>query len=341
MEPKSVRVETYSSRAAWLAARWGSLGGSDVPALFGHGYESELSLWVRLREELRGPAPDPDTFARHGQFDVRFAMGAAAEPVLRRVAELDTRLSIVRPAEIVLFRHPPLRMHATPDAFALSTPPQRIRARTLHRRARAIASFKTVLGHLRDDWPDGAPAPYALIQVQHELLLTGLEEAFVTAIFDLGPDTTTVRVEAHREFQEQIVERVARFWESIQRDIPPEPRGSESDAAAIRRLFPLSRKSVAFLPPSTKELIERYESAKEAEKAARTEAEAIKQKLELLLGDAQLGVVPDSTKAISWKSHTRTEKPRTEERAVTQRPLLIVNRPKYVDLLLPEEDAHA
>ena len=325
---QAIEAQPFPDTGTWLKARRGSLGASDVPSLYGLGYQSELALWVDKRSEL---AKSPDSELPEQEFNLRFAVGHAVEPVLAQVAQADLGHPVVRLDPPVMYRRRDLpgaagtRFHCTPDALVLESLPQKIHRQTLHKRALGLSSFKSAAFD-SEDWPEDAPHPYALLQIEAEMLLTGLREGWVTALFGLGK-SRTMPAQFHESFASDLVERVERFWEHVQKDVPPAPRGTESDARAIRLLFPRSSPTRVFLGSEWGSKVSRLAALDEQISTLETEKEQIRQEAQLALGEAQLGIIPGYPKALKWATQIENHQPRPA-RTIEKRVFRIVNPPK-------------
>lgn len=313
------QVQTFDSREIWLAARKGSLGGSDVPALFGYGFDSPLSLWVQKRMEAAGE-PEPE------ELNVRFEVGHAVEPVLARVAERDLGKAVIRLDPPVMYRMLDLpRFHVTPDALILAKRPGKIHRRSLHKRAEALASFKSwaVAG---TEWSEGEVHPYALIQLQAEMLATGILSGYVTVLFGLGK-TATLPVEYHASFGDEIRRRVSEFWEAVDRDVPPGPMGTTADDEALKTLYPRSRPTRIYLGPEWGAKLAEIQQTRAAILALETKEDSLVQAAKMEMGEAEEGIIPGSGLAFRWKSQTRMTPPQPAKTSES-RPFRIVQAPR-------------
>lgn len=313
------QVQTFDSRESWLKGRRGSLGGSDIPALFGYGFDSPLSLWVQKRMEAQGTDEPQD-------WNVRFEVGHAVEPVLAVQCERDLGQAVVRLDPPVMYRLDDLaRFHVTPDALVLPKRPGKIHRKTLHKRAKALASFKTWAA-AGTEWSEGEVHPYALIQLQAEMLATQILSGCVTVLFGLGK-TSTLPVEYHESFGTEIRRRVEAFWEAVDRDVPPGPMGTSADDDALKTLYPKSRPTRIYLGPEWGTKLAEIQQTREAICALERKEEALVQSAKMEMGEAEEGIIPGSGMAFRWRSQTRVVPPQPAKTSES-RPFRIVQAPR-------------
>ncbi len=181
-----------------------------------------MSRWgtaYELWAQLTGRQPWPN-LGNH----LRVALGEPMEDVLRPfVAE---RLGGTLTRDRREYRHPDLPLVGHVD-FRLSRDARAV-AELLGGPGtkRAVVDTKTSLGHgarhrFGDDGTDEVDAD-VLLQMQGYLLLTKADAAFVAALVP-GPDLKIYPIQADAELQDLIREGVARFWNCVQSDTPPEP----------------------------------------------------------------------------------------------------------------------
>lgn len=319
MTTHQVRVESFATRDSWLKRRSGSLGGSDIPDLFGAGYSSLLALWLRKRAEFLGAEVEPESF------NPRFAMGHAVEPVLALCAEQHLGLPIVRLQNIVYSRPDLPRFHVSPDALAVTARPKKVHVQKILKRAVALSSFKTAFPGL-EDWAGDEIHPYAVIQSQAEMLVSGLKTSFITVARGFG-SIQTKPLEFNEQFGDLIAERVFEFWASIANNQRPAPQGEMADSEAIRALYRKSEPRTIVLASDWKERLAQWQSYNVAIEDLETLREKIKQEAMLEMGEAEIGLIPGSEKSLAWKTQIANH-PAKPAAQTESRPLRIINTPK-------------
>jgi predicted phage-related endonuclease len=85
-------------------------------------------------------------------------------------------------------------------------------------------------------WRDGVPL-YVIIQVQHQLAVTGKQAAHICALI-CGHEAKIFKVERNEIVIDQIMTSERIFWSCVENDIPPSVDASESAAKALQLLYP-------------------------------------------------------------------------------------------------------
>jgi predicted phage-related endonuclease len=266
-----------------------------------------MSRWgtaYELWAQLTGRQPWPN-LGNH----LRVALGEPMEDVLRPfVAE---RLGGTLTRDRREYRHPDLPLVGHVD-FRLSRDARAV-AELLGGPGtkRAVVDTKTSLGHgarhrFGDDGTDEVDAD-VLLQMQGYLLLTKADAAFVAALVP-GPDLKIYPIQADAELQDLIREGVARFWNCVQSDTPPEPT---TEAEARQRWVRHEAGRLLELDADGAALLTALAAAKAKVKAAEAEEQAIRDKLIPMLGDADAVTYQGASLATfrSNKDSTRVDWP--------------------------------
>jgi predicted phage-related endonuclease len=218
-----IEIVTPATRQDWLDLRRQFVGASEVACLLGHhSYLTPLELWSRKT----GRAPD-----------------AAATPAMRRGQRLESvALDILKedkpawtiaPNPIpggVVYCDREHHLACTPDALAQCA------------RGSGVIQVKSVHERVfRTAWRGEAgaielPLPVA-IQISQEAMLTGVQWACCAAmVVDQGIDVFVIDVPINMpSVQALIHERVAWFWDYVERDVPP-PADYGRDLATIKAI---------------------------------------------------------------------------------------------------------
>jgi putative phage-type endonuclease len=228
-------------------------------------------------------------------------LGNLLEPLaIELVAE--ERNLWVAPGETV--RHPTESwIGATPDAFHVR---QSSGARLAVIEAKAVGRFR--LSHWGEEL-DAIP-DYVHVQVQWQLLATGLKTAYVSAL--LGLEHRSFVIEHDDTLASALVEVCEAFWKNhVLAGKPPAPDGSEDAWKVVKRAFPKPTKGGLLWAPGPIE-----DLAKEALKAAemRKKWEALeqqkKQELCALIGNDE-GYEGDGWRA-KWSLRAAHSRPACE-----------------------------
>jgi predicted phage-related endonuclease len=144
--------------------------------------------------------------------------------------------------------------------------------------------------------------PYALLQVQWELLILGqtmgIRRAVVAAPLD--GDLVEYVIDADEELQARLVEEAERFWrDHVERRVPPAPDASPSYGEWLKRRFPKSDEQFLLADAEAVLAAEQLKKAREAKRAAEEAEERARQVLEMKIGESAGLIGPDFR--VSWK----------------------------------------
>jgi putative phage-type endonuclease len=165
---------------------------------------------------------------------------------------------------------------------------------------------------LRDEWiVDGeeveAP-PHIEMQVQHQLLVSGLPYAYIGALVG-GNRAVLIRREPAPSVIQSIVTRAEDFWKSLQNGQEPKPNFSR-DSAFIAKLYQQVKPGRVVNLEADAELAE-LASAYKMHGAARDEAEKareeVKARILMKIGDAEKALGKDFSISAGTVKATRVE----------------------------------
>ena len=218
----------FASCEAWLAARRGVVGASEVAALFGCAPAYALSRYA-LWQVKAGRVPEPVVDGERPAWGLRLEAaiaGGAAE--IHGLA--------IEPGAWV--RHPRVEgMAATTDFHVLDD--ERGSVRPQGHPGPGVMEVKNAdwLQHRRQ-WTDDEPPAHVLLQLQHQLACTGRRWGVVVALIGGNRLAPPYAYAARPALIAEIERRVVDFWASIGAGEPPEPDGTAADLAALRDQFP-------------------------------------------------------------------------------------------------------
>lgn len=303
VEPYLVKI--FKDRASWLDGRKNSIGGSEAPALFGsYGYQSQLALQMSKLGQL----PEDEDPSRALRFDAALALEATSS----RDAERLLGAAVVAPVaegQAIYYSREVEHAHATPDRFVLREKPQRIHPRTLPKRASCVLSLKNWNSHDKKAW-EGVPPLYALIQLQHELMVLGLEVGRIHVLFGAGDSSlVTPEFEAHPGIQEQLRNRIPEWWQKhivLREPCPP----TEEDASLLKLLYPTAKPGsfVILAGEDWQRKYSRLVRLKRFEKFVESKTTELEVEIKDAMKENEFAVFEEG--AISWKSFDRNEAPR-------------------------------
>lgn len=255
-------------RADWLEVRKTGIGGSDAAAAVGLSpYKSPLELWMeKTGRGAAPPKPDPkDT--THPTY-----WGTFVEPIVAAAYTQQTG-NRVRKVNAVL-QHPQFPfMLANLDREVIGTPLVQILE------CKTAGEFGARL------WQDGVPE-YVLLQVQHQLAVTGKLAADV-AVLICGQRLEVHHIKRDGDLISRLITLEARFWQYVTSDTPPPADGSESADRALRVLHPGNASAMDFCDDCTlsaffADLVNLRADIKVREE----QAERLKQRIQQAMGDS-------------------------------------------------------
>ncbi|WP_144161609.1 YqaJ viral recombinase family protein [Paraburkholderia sp. BCC1885] len=221
-------VETKDMpREDWLSVRKSGIGGSDAAAAVGLSpYMSPLELWlVKTGRDTSLFRPDPQDTTEPVYW------GTLLEPIVAASYTKQTG-SKVRRVNAVL-QHPTLPfMIANIDREVVGS------------RDVQLLECKTAGEFGARLWRDSVPE-YVVLQVQHQLAVTGKQAADV-AVLVCGQQLDVHRIERDDRLISRLIELEAMFWRYVETDTPPPADGSDSSDRALRCLYPGAGGTVDF-----------------------------------------------------------------------------------------------
>lgn len=153
-------------------------------------------------------------------------------------------------------------------------------------------------------WEEGTP-PDVRAQVQHQLIVSCASRALVAVVI-YGAPPRYIWVDRDAQIAEDIVRMARAFWERVQRGDPPPPDDS-ADARRALDVDPEHGKTIS-LGIDAVTLTEAYETARTREKIAKAQADALKNKIRAMMGDAQIANLP-GVKTGYWTVVSSTRQP--------------------------------
>ena len=266
------------SRQEWLDFRRKGIGGSDAAAILGLSpWASPLDVYLSKTGELPTESDEPSDAMR---------FGSILEDIVAQEFSRRTGLKVRRRNAMLQHKDYP---------FMLANLDRRIVGG-------GILECKTANAFTAGDWADGVPEHY-MCQVQHYLAVTGEKFAYIAVLIG-GQKFEFARIERDEPFISTIIDYERTFWhDNVLAGKAPEIDGSESAGELLKQLFPQSNKATINLPASALELITQYEVASADEKDAKARKDAAGNKLKMMLGENEIGLLGD--RRIKWSTVTK------------------------------------
>lgn len=207
------------SREDWLSVRRNGIGSSDAAAAVGlNPYKSQLALWMEKtgRDDLFAPIDVNDE-------STPVYWGTLLEPIVA-ASYVKRTGNRVRKVNAVL-QHPdhPFLL-ANLDREIIGVPEVQI----LECKTAGVQGARL--------WKDGVPE-YVVLQVQHQLAVTGKRAADVAVLIG-GQELQIHRIKRDDLLIERLIQLEEVFWGYVQSDVAPPVDGSDSADQALRRLYP-------------------------------------------------------------------------------------------------------
>ena len=284
LEPPEADHLVCLDKKRWLKRRGEGLGSSDAPIVLNIApWSSRIQLWGEKSglvepEELKGDYLD---------------WGNKMEPLIadefagrtgREVLELPTH-SVYRNRDRPHLLASPDRLQVFPDGEI------------------GILELKNVSGFKAGEWEDEPPLHYQ-VQVQHQLLVTGMKRASIAALIG-GNKFVHFDVEVNAHFTDKLIAECEVFWGYVERqEQPPEMDGSEATKRVLERLYPAETGSTVNLPPEAVGLDAERLELEMGLKTREKRIAVIKNQFRSWIGDNTFGVCSDGV-VYSYKTVKR------------------------------------
>lgn len=252
---------TPRDEAHWLALRAPDLTSTDVAALFGLSpYKTRFDLWHEKKSGVPVTLADTKVLARGRWWEAPIAEGVARE-----------RGWVVRPFKDY-GRLPEHRIGSSFD-YCIVPHPDALPESILEIKSVNFRAF-------RDGWTvedDYIEAPAHIeLQVQHQMLVSGLSRAYIAAATDFD-HIHVIEREADPKVHAGILAAAAEFWRSIEANEEPEPE-MPRDAQSVIAMYQYAGAGVVDMRDNEEvgRLLAEYESLGRQVKEAESRRDCIK-----------------------------------------------------------------
>lgn len=262
-------VEQMKDRDAWLAKRQAGIGGSDAGAIMGdNAWKSPYQLWL----EKTGQVEPADLSDKES-----VQWGIKQEPLVAEEFEARTGKRVRRAGMLQSVTEPWLL--ADVDRLIVGE--------------KAGLEIKTTNAFSRKEWDeDNLPDSYYW-QCQHYMLVTGLPLWYIAVLIG-GQHFRYKEIPRNDEKIAELFEAEKEFWHvNVKQGIMPDIDGSTSTKNAIDSQFQGGNDSVIELPSEAAMILELLDNFKGQEKDVKAKIQEQKNKLALMLGDYEVGVIGD------------------------------------------------
>jgi len=283
-------ILTFNTRSEWLAARKGGLGASDIPVVLGESpFKTPYALWA----EKCGMLPDEDLAREKEAVDWGLTLEA---PIAYKFGERLGR-TVEVPVTRTMHVHPDYPfLRSTLDALqwkgGITTPPGDLQIKTTH-------------AYNLKEWKDGQTPLMYEIQVAAELFVSGLTWGSLACL--IGGQRLECRdIERDDDFIDAAMPHLERFWEHVEKRIPPQVDASDATRRVLAKMHPNDNGQSITLPAEAAEWQRELEFAKEKIAALKVLKELNENRLRAAIGDYTFGDLPDGSR-LSLKTQTRRE----------------------------------
>lgn len=147
----------------------------------------------------------------------------------------------------------------------------------------------------RNEWTETEAPLHIEIQVQHQLLVSQREFAYIGALVG-GNRLVLIKREPDFKVHQAIIDKVTYFWHSIENNIEPKPN-MEVDAEFVSKMYGYSEpgKVINLNDPGVKLQAQRYKEAGDKIKELDTVRDVIKAEMLMQIGDAEKALGDDFT----------------------------------------------
>jgi predicted phage-related endonuclease len=168
-------------------------------------------------------------------------------------------------------------------------------------------------------WKDGVPE-YVVLQVQHQLAVTGKRAADVAVLIG-GQELQIHRIKRDDLLIERLIQLEEVFWGYVQSDVAPPVDGSDSADQALRRLYPNDVGSTVDFSQDL-EMSATFSDLVAVRQTLETQTKLealLKQRIQQRMGDASKAVF--ETGDVTWR--------RSKDGVDIDLPMILADHPDY------------
>jgi len=275
------------SREDWLQFRRLGIGGSDVAAILGKSkYKSAYALWA----DKTGLVPVQENGNEATQWGHDLEL-----PIAKAFAREYNNSVVAVPYLLRSKRHP--FMLANLDFVIVETTEEFPVGEVTHFDGyfedlpyiQAILEIKTSGIASRGNpeaWDDGNVPEAYVLQGQHYSIVTGCEYVVFAALVGGRGLKVAGRLYNSEEQNAELIAKEEEFWTSVQLGRAPEVDGSESTTETLKALYPKSEALPKEVDDVVAQLVDDYQTFKEASDYANKHLKTVRNRLEAIFGEA-------------------------------------------------------
>lgn len=252
------------------------IGGSDAPVIMGISpWKTPYQLWL----EKTGQAPEADLSEIE-----RVQWGIKLEDLVAREFVARTGMKVRRVNQ--------RQRHKAKQHFVAQIDRRIVGG--------GILECKTTDGARKSDWDDGVPDHY-LVQVQHQMMVTGESFAYVAVLFG-GNTFQFYKVERDNDLIQNMEVILDNFWSLVQTKTPPEPSSTEE----ARQMWRKPSADVVIGGDDEKSILKDLIEVKDQIEALKGKQYELELALQMKLQDLGDTLSIAGIQVVSWKTQSRT-----------------------------------
>lgn len=275
-------VQTFASRAEWLAARRLTIGASDAAAILG---VSQFKSPLELFYEKRG-------LADLGVAEIEASRwGLLLEGPIAEAYRAESKRDIRRPepGTYEMHTHPAMPfLAATLDGTTMVVSPEAVPPPE-GCSGPGVLEVKTASQFKVSQWREEPPLGYQ-VQVQHQLAVTGFSWGAIAVLVG-GQTFLWQDVKRNDPFIEILLKRVIAFHEAVLADQPPAADGTEATRELLAKMYPKATGRTVTLPAEAIDEHRKLLHIKAEQKMLETERNRIESQFKVWLEGADVGIV--------------------------------------------------
>lgn len=279
-----MKISKFANEAEWLAARRGSIGGSDAPIVAGVSpYVSPLQLYYEKAGLLALDLGDPEPRE----------WGKRLEPLVAEVYARDTGRQLIDHGINMFIGEFGFPSHASLDREIVDA-----------KRGPGVLQVKTSTKYSLKELQEEIPLDWQ-VQIQHEMANAGMQWGSFAILMFPSRKLGWIDVDRNEPFIKSLLAKEADFWRMVEARTPPEADGSASATATIRALYPKDSGVEVKLPEAAIKWDDELQDLKATVKAVESDIAELENKIKAAIGENSRGVLPGGIGSYTWKRQQR------------------------------------
>ena len=290
-----------TEREQWLAERRNYIGASDSAAAIGVSpWASPLALYLEKTGEVEPDDLSEKEFVYWGnalEAPIRDRVGELLRQEVRNDGAFVIRKSVEFPFMSATLDGIVTANHFVRDLF------EEAGIEVPEGGSEGDLQIKTTSAWNGGQWQEEWPLQYQ-VQCQHELVVADLDWGILAVLIG-GQTLKLFPFRKHGAFCEGLVNQLSQFWERVQERDPPPADGSDSTAAAIKKLYPKDDGEIVTLTSDSVLWDGEREQLKEQIKDNGKRVKELDNLLKAEIGPASIGQLPGGEAEYSFKLQKR------------------------------------